>query len=617
MRTIVRWMCLVTLALVAGVGRADAATLHPVQTLADLRGGAPILTSPDGAQLYVVDRTLGVYAFDRNATTGELVLIDNEPPGLCNGGTTPGAPCTDSFDCGGLGQCSRLIRNPSSATISPDGQCLYIGNGIFTRAIIALSRAGDGSVALEDVYRDDSCIAGTVGAACAADAECDTSVGAGDGRCLTGLGDPEGLAVSPDSTHLYVASNYTNSIFAFARGPGCGLSLVQRVENGVGGITGLRQAWRVLVDATGGHVYAVGLFGNGLVVFDRNPLTGALTEKQTLIGATCTVGRVGEPCRSDLDCSPNSPPVDGDGVCTVTIPGLVGPGALAFNGDQTQLYVGHIAGVALFGRDPMTGMVTLIDDGVVDPPLGTSGVIFLALTPDGTTAFAGSSDIWSYDRDVATGLLRPFQVTKVSQHLALSPDGAFLYGASNRVTAWAVTPALTCAATPLAGCRLPFKPGKAQIQIRDASPDKNDRIVWKWTSGSTTSVTDFGDPTVATSYALCVYDASGSGTPRLGLRLPGDGQCKDGSPCWIQKSQLQYSNKTRIPDGIEKAALKPGEDGKAKIQVQGKDSRLRMPALGFTLPVTVQLQSESGVCWEAHYGAAKKNDAEELKAKAD
>ena len=63
--------------------------------------------------------------------------------------------------------------------------------------------------------------------------------------------------------------------------------------------------------------------------------------------------------------------------------------------------------------------------------------------------------------------------------------------------------------------------------------------------------------------------------------------------------------------------LKSGEATKTKIVVKGKGDLLPMPILPLTPPVTVQLKSETGVCWEARYSTAQKNLAEQFRAKAD
>ena len=60
--------------------------------------------------------------------------------------------------------------------------------------------------------------------------------------------------------------------------------------------------------------------------------------------------------------------------------------------------------------------------------------------------------------------------------------------------------------------------------------------------------------------------------------------------------------------------------GVAKIIVKGKGSLLNLPALPIAnpdLPLTVQLTSSNGECWEATYSSTVRNQESELRAKSD
>jgi hypothetical protein len=53
--------------------------------------------------------------------------------------------------------------------------------------------------------------------------------------------------------------------------------------------------------------------------------------------------------------------------------------------------------------------------------------------------------------------------------------------------------------------------------------------------------------------------------------------------------------------------LDPRSSGRATVSVQGRGSDLALPfPLTVTPPVTVQLQSEAGECWEATYATPQK-----------
>ena len=176
----------------------------------------------------------------------------------------------------------------------------------------------------------------------------------------------------------------------------------------------------------------------------------------------------------------------------------------------------------------------------------------------------------------------------------------------------------TCDAAPVAGCRTPAAGRKALLLLKDKTPDVGDRLVWKWSRGSVTTLADYDDPTRTGSYELCLYEGTGLLT---GMTVPPAGSCA-GRPCWqAKRTSFKYKDRDLIPDGIRKVTLKAGlSAGLASITVDGRGANLRMPVLGnaLTSPLTVQLKSTSGICWEAVYSAPfLKNDGVTLRDKAD
>ncbi len=172
----------------------------------------------------------------------------------------------------------------------------------------------------------------------------------------------------------------------------------------------------------------------------------------------------------------------------------------------------------------------------------------------------------------------------------------------------AVTPtaaAAACGATPDGDCRTPAVGGKADLQITDTSPDDKDLLTWKWIRGSITTKADFGDPTVADDYQLCIYDAAPSLI--LSAAIPAGGLCgaTHPKPCWKEKKTgFSYRNKARTPDGIEQLLLTQGlAPGKAKITLKGKGALLHAPSPPLAQPVTVELRRVNGACWSAVYSA--------------
>jgi hypothetical protein len=151
-----------------------------------------------------------------------------------------------------------------------------------------------------------------------------------------------------------------------------------------------------------------------------------------------------------------------------------------------------------------------------------------------------------------------------------------------------------CIPAPSAGCAGPVTP-KGKLIVR------NRKLQWKIPNGEQTDVADFGDPTTATGYTLCLYGTFQSQSYMLmAAAAPAGGTCKT-RPCW--KSQpgigFKYGDRLRTPDGLDKVALKAGSPGRAKILVKGKGENL-FTQFGLPLPpVVAQLKASNGACWES------------------
>jgi cysteine-rich repeat protein len=181
-----------------------------------------------------------------------------------------------------------------------------------------------------------------------------------------------------------------------------------------------------------------------------------------------------------------------------------------------------------------------------------------------------------------------------------------------------VEPGLGCTVGPLTGCRTPWIPHKASIQISNKDGSTKDAIKWKWSKGSRTTFAELGDPTTSTSYQVCVYDQTGL---RFEITNPAGGICAGGKPCWKQTGSngFAYKDKELTPDGGLSLRLKQGPIGKAQIQFQGRGDQLAMPDLTTIVqPLIVQIQNSDGLCWEATYsGPATKQTADQFKDVAD
>jgi hypothetical protein len=200
---------------------------------------------------------------------------------------------------------------------------------------------------------------------------------------------------------------------------------------------------------------------------------------------------------------------------------------------------------------------------------------------------------------------------------------------SSAWTAATATPAgtsTTCASTPV-----PTRPRRPRSARRRRTPDvaprppgarpsssptaeieTRDRLKWTWSKGAATSLVDLGDPRVATTYAVCVWDGR-SGVPTLISSSevpPGTGWTAVGT------TGFRYSDPHASVAGISQIRIRTGIDGKASVTVQGKGAALPDPPPATVTTrfeanpaVTVQLVSASGTCWQTAFapGDLKRN----------
>ena len=172
-----------------------------------------------------------------------------------------------------------------------------------------------------------------------------------------------------------------------------------------------------------------------------------------------------------------------------------------------------------------------------------------------------------------------------------------------------------CGPAPATGCRAPVASGQAALFLRNSNVPDKDNLQWKWNRGAATPKTDFGTPTIGTSYQLCVYDG---GALRVSVPMPAGGVCA-GRPCWKENAVgFQFGDKSAL-HGVTRLTLKSGfAPGKSKILLKGRGANLALPILPLAEPVTVQLRNSAGFCWEAVYSApAIRNQPDQFKDKSD
>jgi 6-phosphogluconolactonase (cycloisomerase 2 family) len=457
-----------------------------------------VVVSPDGRYVYVGSfRTVGgtreasLTAFSRDPATGELTQL----PGAA------GCYTADGSSQAGPNTCTKIeglgTGDGRDFVITSDGRWAYMVNSVMPTAIVIFKRDPDTGV-LSQPAAPGGCISRD-----GADQD-------GPGMCLTlaTVNDPVGVSISPDDRFVYVTDVGNFSIHVLSRDSATGalaetqcLSELSPPPSGCVSARVIGDAQSVVISPDGLHAYATH-FGTGLSVFDRDPATGALTQKPGSAGcitdsgnddtgaATCATGRVLNGAYSiSLD------PVGGhtlyvtayndkgiaifhvgaDGTLTqlpgpagcVTLTGqdntksltctagraLEGPYGVTISPDDRTLYVTELTngraegGVAIFSIDPSTGALTQLP--------GAAG----CLTVDGSSG--GVADACG----VSTALGAAYQPI-------ISRDGRSVYIASEggqSVTSFNVESAPTCRPTTTS---TPYQtPATVSLSCTDADGD--------------------------------------------------------------------------------------------------------------------------------------------------
>ncbi len=154
---------------------------------------------------------------------------------------------------------------------------------------------------------------------------------------------------------------------------------------------------------------------------------------------------------------------------------------------------------------------------------------------------------------------------------------------------------------------------KSLLLIKNKDDDSRDRLIWKWTRGEATSRAEFGVPTGAAAYSLCLYAGTASA-------LVANIEVPPSATKWEPLGEIGYKYRDlgASEDGAEKITLKGSAANRAKVLFKGRGAELPDPidASGLSLPVTAQLLNhETGICWEGAYSTASPNSSEMFKAK--
>ena len=381
-------------------------------------GSRAIAVSPDGRNVYVASsRSDAIAVFRRNPKTGAL----GQPSGAAGCVAAKGA-----FDCGkAVG-----LNGPNSVAVSANGRNVY-ATSRGSNAVTTFRRDRP-TGALHQLPGAAGCVAGVPLPGCASGAAllgpdvvvvsddgASVYVGsffgnavavfsrdrkngvlsqaAGSAGCIaaaiagcapgTALGAPEGMAISDDGASLYVASALSNAVVVLDRDPATGA--LTQPSDGSGCVvdspltsctTGVQLAGAnaVALSPGGNDAYVTSLFSNSVTSFSRASTSGALTQKSGTLGCLVWLRAVG--------CSFGR--------------ALSSPEGLAVSPDGRNVYVAAFASGAIdvFDRRAKGGLVMqkrgraacLAPSSVpgCSPGRALRGVSSIAVSPDGRNVYA-------------------------------------------------------------------------------------------------------------------------------------------------------------------------------------------------------------------------------------
>ncbi len=240
-----------------------------------------VAVSADGANVYVASRASSAVAvFARDATTGKLTQLAGTDG--CISETGSGGQCADG----------RALFAPFSLTVSQDGKSVYVASEVADTIAVLARDATTGK--LTQSGGTDGCVSETGAGACT------------DAKALDGV---IAVAVSPDGANAYAASAVSDAVAAFARDGTTG-ALTQLAgtdgcvsESGTGGLCAigkaLNSAVAVGVSPNGKNVYVASNVSDAVAAFARDGTTGTLSQlpgkegcvSETGTGGACSDGK--------------------------------------------------------------------------------------------------------------------------------------------------------------------------------------------------------------------------------------------------------------------------------------------------------------------------------------
>ena len=216
------------------------------------------------------------------------------------------------------------------------------------------------------------------------------------------------VAVSPDGRNVYATAQLSDAIVVFDRNPSTGALTQKAATDGCvsgSGSSGscqvgiaMDEALGVAVSPDGRSVYATARASDSVLIFDRDLATGELLFKVDILG-----------CYSE----------DGTGDNCLNGFALNGAIAVAVSPDGRNVYVASTDShaVAVFDRNAdgeltqkpgMTGCVSEGGTGGCAPGVAMNGPFAVAVSPDGKNVYAiaqAADSVVIFDRNIATGAL--------------------------------------------------------------------------------------------------------------------------------------------------------------------------------------------------------------------
>lgn len=404
-----------------------------------------VAVSPEGTRVYAISVADGALAvFDRDATTGRLSFQQAlTPAALAQAHALALSPDGTSIyvagdDANGVGT---VVAFTADATTVAEAQGQVLQEG--ANGITGLAGAAGMALSSDGKYLYVSGAADNAIAVFARDASSGALMFKGavsnGSNGVTGLQSPEQLVMSGDGRYLYVAAAAANAVVAFQRDSGSGgLTFVQSLANGQQDdfgtpVTGLGGVYSLAVSPEGSQVYAASEQDNALTVFHRNPVSGRLTVADVLTNGQNGVDGLDEVL--DLAVSPDGQSLysaasieNAIGVFSVAAADLnlvMTADAIAVNTGQHLQYSlvvtnnGPDDATHVTMTDPLPSSLTYVSatpsqgacsqqNGEMICPLGTVAAgalanVTLAVTVNGNTAVSNTAQVVADQRDPVPG----------------------------------------------------------------------------------------------------------------------------------------------------------------------------------------------------------------------